>query len=287
MRNTWLIIAAALAAAGANAAPKPAKPEAAPKPGEISKEQAEKILAQCGSRRFETTAAFEVDGTTRRTGIRMCAQPGDSDADWIGRLEKAAAAVETQPNLPDSAKSKLLTDLRGEIARLKLLQSSPPATSFSLTPTAPAKAPPIAASDAIVATVPPMPAPLPPQKSYPIGTVPAAMLVPPPPLSIRCLEVGEQEGGAPCFEFDSHTVLAIEADADFASRATLRFMRKDQPRGEVAVGPMRLGQVVQIRIPREVCTGVVRSELAIEVIPGAPGTNARPASTKGPYTLRC
>lgn len=285
MRNSLLIIAAAVAAAGAHA--EPTKPEAADKSAEISKEQAEKILAQCGERRFETTAAFEVDGTTRRTGIRMCAQPGDSDADWIGRLEKAAAAVEAQPSLPDSAKSKLLSDLRGEIARLKLLQASPPTTSFSLRPPAPATAPPLGASDALVATVPPMPAPPPPQKSYPIGTVPAAMLVPPPPLSIRCLDSGERKGGTPCFEFDSHTVLAVEADADFASRATLRFMRKDRPRGEIAVGPLRRGQVVQIRIPREVCTGVVRSELAIEVVPGAPGTNARPTSTKGPYTLRC
>lgn len=284
MRKTWVFIAAALAAAGASAA---APQNEAPKSGELSKEQAEKILAQCGLRRFEATAEFEVEGKMRRTGMRLCAAPTDSDADWIGKLEKAATAVEAQPNLPESAKAKLLADLRGEIARLKIPQTSQPPASFSLTSTAPAKAPPPAAPDALVATVPPMPAPLPPQKNYPIGTVPASMLVPPPPISINCLDSGERGSGSPCLELDGRTILAIRADGDLKALATLRFMRKDSPRGEVAVGPLRRGQIVQLRVPKEVCTGVVRSELAIEVIPGAPGASARPASTKGPYTLRC
>ena len=287
MRKTWVFIAAALAAAGANAAPKQTTQAPAPKSDGISKEQAEKILAQCGLRRFEATAQFEVDGKMRRTGMRLCATPSDSDADWIGKLEKAAAAVEAQAGLPDSAKTKLLTDLRGEIARLTLLfQASRPAAGGSLLATAPRKAQPLPSPDALVATVPPMPPPLPRAKAA-TTVLGAASLLPPPPISIRCLESGERGPGSPCLEFEGRTVLAIKADADLMTPATLRFMRKDRPRGEIAVGPLRQGQVVQVRLPREVCSGVVRSQLAIEIVPGAPGASGPAAATEGPYTLRC
>lgn len=287
MRKTWLFIVAALAAAGANAAPKQETRAAAPKSDEISKDQAEKILAQCGLRRFEATVQFEVEGKMRRTGMRLCATPSDSDADWIGKLEKAATAVEAQEGLPDSAKSKLLTDLRGEIARLKLLlEASRPAAGGSILSTAPRRPPPLSSPDALVATVPPMPPPLPRARAA-TTVLAAAALLPPPPISVRCLDSGERGSGAPCFEFDGGTVLAVKADADLTSPATLRFMRKDRPRGEVAVGPLRQGQIVQVRLPREVCSGVVRSQLAIEIVPGAPGTTSPAAATEGPYTLRC
>jgi hypothetical protein len=269
----WLIaVAVAGAPAGAAQVQGSAQPPAAaPNASQISKEQAEKVLAQCGERRFETSAEVVVDGKPRRTGMRICAQPGDTDSDWIDRLRKAMATVETQAGLPDSARTKLLTDLRNEIARLTTVKRRA-----------------LPAADALVATVPPMPAPLaatPPQNVL-IGARSPYQLPTPLPLTIRCLDSGESGDGRRCDEFSRNTVLMVEADADLKSPATLRFVRKGKLRSELGVKALRRGEVARLRIPGDVCAGVVRSQLAIEIASGR-GSAAPASDTLGPYELRC
>ena len=266
----WLIAAAVVAApvavAHGQSGPSP-KPAAAGQ--ELSREQAEKMLAQCSSKRFQTTADFEVDGKMRRTGVTVCAQPGDSDAAWIERLEKAAATAEAQPSLPQSARTKLATDLRNEIARLKL------------------KKPSIPAADALVATVPPMPAPKPMQAQPPIGAMPVSVLLAAPPLTIRCLDSGETGSGRECEEFKRNTVLMVEASSDLKAPAMLRFVRKGSVRSELGVDALRQGEVKRLRIPGDVCKGVVRSELAIEIVGRGSVSATSGVETVGPYQLRC
>lgn len=273
INRKWVIAAAlagapvaAVAAQGSAKAPSPAPT------GEISKEQAEKLLAQCGAKRFETTAEFEFEGKKRRTGLRVCAQPGDTEAKWIERLEKTVAEVEAQPKLPEGAKAKLVGDLRGEIARLRL------------------KKPSLPAADALVATVPPMPVPKPRPVAppLPVGAAPVSALLSAPPLTIRCSESGDVADAIPCDEFRRNTVITVRADGDFTAPATLRFVRKGEPRADVPLGTMRRGQLVRLSLPVEVCARVVRSNLTIEVVPGnAANRLAMPADTVGPYLLRC
>jgi hypothetical protein len=269
-KASWLIsaaLAAAPAAAAYGQAGAPAK--AAPSGEELSKEQAEQALSQCSSKRFQSTAEFEVDGKMRRTGVTVCAQPGDSDSAWIERLQKAAATVEAQQNLPQSAKSKLATDIRNEIARLKLKKATLPA------------------ADALVATVPPMPAPRVTAPQPPPGALPVTALLSAPPLTIRCLESGERGQGRPCDEFKRNTVLMVQADSDLTAPATLRFVRKGRLRSELGVGRLRQGEIKQLRIPGDVCAGVVRSQLAIEIVGRSSGSAAPGMETIGPLELRC
>ena len=274
MTKTHWLIAGLLAAAPVGAAQTPAGPASPPagaQAGELSKEEAERLLQQCSSKRFESTAEFQVDGKTRRTGVRICALPGEADAAWIERLEKAAASVDAQPALPQSAKVKLATDLRNEVARLKAAK----------------KRPPLPAADALVATVPAMPVPKPAPVQRPIigGVVPTISLPAPLPLTIRCLESGEAGNGRPCEEFERNTVLMVQADANLTTPATLRFVRKGKARSELGVRPLRQGEIVRLRIPGDVCAGVVRSQLAIEIM--SSNNAALPSDTVGPYSLRC
>src|SRR5215213_1082423 len=117
-----LLLGAAVAAA-----PSPAAPA-----GEtISKEQAEARLANCGSRKFEAIAEFEIDGKMKRSRLELCAADSETAAEWIAKLEKAEASMKGQTKIPETARFKLLTDLRTEIDRLKsgqqALAAPPPA----------------------------------------------------------------------------------------------------------------------------------------------------------------
>jgi hypothetical protein len=86
--------------------------------GDIDKADAEKIMATCGTRRFESSADVEEGGHVRRAKLLLCAKPGESDAEWIATLRKAAASVDSSDRLPEDAKAKIGSELKAEIARL-------------------------------------------------------------------------------------------------------------------------------------------------------------------------
>jgi hypothetical protein len=293
----WLIgvALAAVQVAGPPESPPPSAPESAPsatttvvplngfdlgaKPAnEVTKTQAQTILSQCSDRRFETSAEGMIDGEMRRRKITLCAAPGDSDAQWIVKLENAVVWVKAQAGLSDPVKAKLVGDLTTKIGQLR---------SF-----APLRALPSAglpAMDALVATVPPMPPPLPRPTLSASSLLAGALPLPVrPPLTIRCLDTGERGAGTRCDRLAPDTVFTVHADADLAGPATLRFVRKGQLRAEIAVAALRQGQIFRLKLPPQVCSGVVRSDVSIEIMAESrPGQIAQVADKLGPFGLHC
>jgi hypothetical protein len=103
-----------------------------------------------------------------------------------------------------------------------------------------------------------------------------------PRLTIRCLEQGELGEGGSCTGLERFTRLVIQADSDLAEGASLRFLRRGDVRGEVALAHMRRGQSTQLNLPPKVCAGVASSKVEIQIL----GSN-QVVETLGPYLLRC
>ena len=259
-----IALAASASAQGQNT------PTATAAPSGLTREEAQKALENCGSRRFVASADYQEEGKTRRTGVTLCSAPGDTEEMWIGKLEKSAAGLATQERIPASARAKLVADIQREVARLRSAQRRN-----------------LPAADALVANVPAMPAPLPPKPVTPVGTYAAPSMLAAPVVSIRCLdEGGPRDRGVDCEgQIRRDTVLALESGENMAAPAMIRFIRKGQVREEVRLGALRQGQLVRMRLPRSVCKGVVRSELQLEVVTASAKPSA--AVTEGPYDLRC
>ncbi|GAA4713093.1 hypothetical protein H9L13_03605 [Sphingomonas lutea] len=257
------------AAAFAQGQTPPASTTVAPGGG-LSREEAQKTLENCGSRRFVASAEYQEEGKARRTGVTLCAAPGDTEEMWIGKLEKSATALATQTRIPASARTQLVADIQKEVARLRSAQRRS-----------------LPAADALVANVPAMPAPLPPRPVAPVGSYVAPSLVAAPSITIRCLnEGGPRDRGEDCEgQIRRETILALESGENMTAPAMVRFIRKGQVREEVRIGTLRQGQLVRMRLPRSVCKGVVRSELQLEVVAASSKPSA--ALTEGPYDLRC
>ena len=244
---------------------------------ELTQTQAQDILSKCGDRKFETSAEGMIGGKLRRRRMTLCAEPGESDAQWLAKLENAVTWVKAQTDLSDPVKDQLVAELRKEIARPK---------SVRLMPAPPAARLP--AADALVATVPPMPAPLP----APVLTLASSIVSPlmaRPPLTIRCLGAGERGAGSRCDRLAPGMMFAVQADADLSGPASLRFVRKGQQRAEIDVAALRQGQIVRLKLPPQVCSGVVRSEVAIQIVAGKtmPGRVAQVTDTLGPFPIHC
>ena len=272
MTNKYLwsfACASALVSVAAYAQAPASAPSTQPSGG-VSREEAQKVLENCGSRRFVASAEYQEDGKTRRTGVTLCALPQDSEETWIGKLEKSAEGLATQQRIPADVRAKLVADIRKEIIRLRIAQRRA-----------------LPAADALVANVPAMPAPLPPKPVAPVGTFVAPSLASAPSVRIRCLdEGGPRDRGIDCEgQIRRDTVLALESDEDMSGPAKIRFIRKGQVREEVSLGTLRQGQLVRMRLPRSVCKGVVRSQLELEVVAATAKPSA--ALTEGPYDLRC
>jgi hypothetical protein len=291
------LMAIALGAAQLAAAPQPAPPAAnGPQPSStttvvpvngfdlgakpanaLTRNQAEALQSQCDDRRFETSADGMIDGAMKRRKISLCAAPGESNIQWITKLENAVAWVRAQPGLSDPVKAKLVADLRTRIGQERSVVSLRAMPSAGLS-----------AADALVATVPPMPPPLPPQ------SLSASSLLASPsqarvPLTIRCLGAGERGEGGRCDRLDPDTVFAVRADANLARPAVLRFLRRGETRAEIPVTALRQGQVIRVKLPLEVCSRVTASVVTIEVLAGGPATalGTRMSEELGPFRLRC
>ncbi len=288
--STWLMGAAlaAIQAAPPTASPPPPTTAVTPESfnlgakgvNALTKDQAETLKSKCGDRRFETSAEGMIGGQRRRRRMTLCAEPGETDAQWLAKLENAVTWVKAQTDLSDEVKDQLVADLRKEIARPKTVRLSPALPSATLP-----------AADALVATVPPMPAPL--STTYTAsGSVyrPTAPVRPErPPLTIRCLAVGERGSGSRCNFLDEDTVLAVQADANLASSTALRILRRGETRAEIPIAALRQGQMVRVKMPAPVCSRVSSSVVTIQILAGDPATVAgnRVADELGPFRLRC
>ena len=256
----------------------------APAGGTITKEQAEQRLAQCGARKFESVAEFPVDGKMKRSRLELCAADSETKAEWIAKLEKAEASMKAQTRIPESARFKLLSDLRAEIDRLKggttLL-----AVQGDISTIAPPKAGvAVPKTDFEVAGLPPMPT----AKKGPSTKFDPKKAVTPltrkPQLSISCTTGG---AAARCTRMGKDTALEVLAEEDLASAVTLQFRRTDANRqAEVRLAQLKRGDTVMMRVPAEICKGVVLAEFDVQVTgPGSDGL--RYSDIVGPFEKRC
>lgn len=275
---TLLLGVASLAAQARSAAPE-ATTEA------ITREQAEERLANCGSRKFESIAEFQVDGKMRRTRLELCAADSESAGEWIAKLEKAEASVKAQMRLPESARFKLLSDLRTEIDRLKgtaEIIAVPIDTGIAARPKSEFSVP---QSDFEVAALPPMPTAKKGASTKFDPNNSAAPATRKPQLSIKCLNPGGS--AARCTRMGKDTTVEVHADEDLASPVTLQFRRTDSNReAAVRLAQLKRGDTVQMRIPPEICKGVVLAEFDVQVT-GAGSGGLRYSDLVGPFEKRC
>ena len=269
----------------------------APRAGEIPKAKAEAIIAQCGARKFETDVISDNQGKVRKAKILLCAKPGESDDQWIATLEKAGSQIAASPALSADAKAKVAGEIQTAIdvvrgkpsagAQAGVTNGLPANQAFTLPGPPSPEVDPLSRPEPIVATVRPLPPPPPPPG---ISVMRAPISKPPvskPPITISCSEGGDVAGPGECIELTSNTLLVVRADNDLNSRVSLRFIRDGDPRGGLALGMMRRGQVVRSRLPAQLCAGVVRGRVKVDTVVFDGTAAGQVADTQGPYLLRC
>lgn len=290
-----LLLAASIAlAAPGNAQDAPASPDAAAAATAIDSAKAARVVEgdtparvaqveRCQSHKFESLV--EIDAVKKRTTrVKLCANRGSSDADWVKTLEAAVAQIE-QRNMPPEAREKLIGQLRSEIARF-----APPPKSAAITQganlfgsgEAGAASSLIAPSERYETSI------LPQLPSRKVASANAAVVsTPQRPMRIRlkCLERGQVGAGGTCDFFVADTILVISAVEGLEEGGTLRFLRRGDPRGEVRLAPMQAGQSIRVRLPAELCHRVANSKVEIELL--GPKSAGAVAARLGPFGLRC
>lgn len=247
-----LIVAVALA--GALAAPSPAEET---QPAAERNPSAAAIVADCNVRKFETRVEIEKDGQKRLTKLKLCAARDADDASWVRTLEDAKAKIAAHPDISDESKAKIAAELDAEIAKI---QTGP-----------------VASIPVPVAPAPPIPVET---KSTPV-TAPAKAIAK-PRLTVRCLDAGEIGEGSPCADLERSTRLAIRADEDLSGNTSLRFLRRGDMKGAIALAAMRQGELVRSKLPDKLCVGVSSSKVEIQIL-----NSNQVVETLGPYRLRC
>ncbi len=293
-RLNKLLLAAGVAIAipvSAQDATRPASPPAA---GDnvVEGATADRVqqVERCSGHKFDSIV--QIDPVRKRsTRVKLCANPGATDAEWVKTLEAAVVQIE-QRAMPEEAKDKLIAELRAEIAKFAPARAartqSQSADAFvgnlggigKLAPTN---------ERYEVSTLPPLPAPLPRKSatSLTAASGSGASALPPVPairFRVKCLARGETGAGATCDFFESGTVLALSAIDGLDKGATLRFRRKGEVRGEVPLAPLGAGQSVRVKLPADLCRGVSFTRIELEML--APKSTAI-AGRAGPYEMRC
>ncbi|HEX6218120.1 MAG TPA: hypothetical protein VFZ35_02465 [Sphingomicrobium sp.] len=221
----------------------------------------------------------------RRSRLELCAADSETNGEWIAKLEKAEASVKAQSRLPESARFKLLSDLRGEIDRLKSGTTILAVSGDISTIATPKSEVTVPKSDFAVAALPPMPTA---KKGPNTKFDPSNTATPPtkrPQLSINCLNPGGS--AARCTRMGRDTTLEVQAEEDLASAVTLHFRRTDANReAAVRLAQLKRGDTVRMNVPADICKGVVLAEFDVQVSgPGSGGM--RYADLVGPFEKRC
>jgi hypothetical protein len=261
----------------------------------------ESLLENCDAHKFETTVDSVVDGKPHRSKVKMCGKEGQSDADWIRTLKDAIAKLETNTAMPVSTREQIISAINAEIARL----NGPAATGADntlLPGRSPTRPPPLSNDYTLLpplkTTAPPPPRVLPPAEeaalaaSASTAASSAATVAPAPPtapraaianprLKFSCISPEYPSGGA-CVTLSRDTILTVKSPAAVADALSLRFIRQGQSRAEVELGSMAKGQSIRLDLPRGVCSGVVTSEIVVQVVAGG-----QVLDRQGPYLLRC
>lgn len=296
------MILAQLLAATAIAVQAASGTTAQPGETEISARDAQAMKSHCGLRKFETFADIPgADGKVKRKRLTLCAPDSDSREAWISKLQKASAAVEANPQIPQEQKAKLVADFQAEIAR----QNLRPVKGGLVALVPPAQVAPPQAVPLPQAAPAPTPAPM---AQLPIATPIAAAPLKPadlpayaPPagapkriaLVARCVAPGASKSQA-CGEMAPNERLEIRAEADVSSPMTLLFRQTGrglisasdkEAEVELAGNGLRKGETALVRVPKKVCPGF-RSKFEVEVRTKDQKANQSPF-VLGPFEMRC
>ena len=261
----------------------------------------ENLLENCDAHKFETTVDSVVDGQPHRSKVKMCGTEGQSDADWIGTLKDAIAKLDANKDMPPATRDQIVSAINTEIARLNGVGTANPNDSLLPPGRSASKSPEPLSNDYTVlpplpTTTPPPPRVLPPAEEAALAggastAAPATVPAAPPPaqkaamanprLSFSCVNP-DYPGGGPCITLTRDTMLTVKSPAAVAGDLSLRFVRQGDARADVSLGAMRKGQTVRLSIPQAVCSGVVTSEVVMQVIGGG-----QVLDRQGPFLLRC
>ncbi|HEV2044744.1 MAG TPA: hypothetical protein VGR05_08705, partial [Sphingomicrobium sp.] len=220
-------------------------------------------VESCQGHKFESR--IEIDPVKRRsTRIKLCADPGGSDADWVKTLEAAIVQIE-QRNMPPVARQQLIGELESEIARFATTKPAPMASGATLYVTDPGAAARLAGPTERYETsvLPPLPAPKAARAANAAASLPSQR---PIRVALKCLERGQSGAGGTCDYLESSTTLVVRAVEGLDAGGTLRFRRRGDLRGEVALAPMPAGQLARVKLPGDVCRGVSNTSVEIELL---------------------
>ena len=243
-------------------------------------------IDRCGGRKFETTV--EIDPVSKRsTKVKLCADPGASDAEWAKTLESSVVQIE-QRDMPAAAKEKLIGELRAEIARVAQSRSVAEAAAATIAPANSGRSLIEPAERFETSTLPPLVGAKPvARKSAPAASASSAGAAPQTPMRIalKCFERGQTGNGAPCDYLTRNSILAISAAEGLERGGRLRFNRRGVVRREMNLAAMPAGKSVRIGLPVELCSGIASTKVEIELL--GPAAGSAVAERLGPFSLRC
>ena len=270
----WAACAAALVATTAVSAAQPSKDTAPTQPAAQS----------CDAHRFETTIQLTgPDGQKRSSKVKMCGTVGQSDADWIRTLQDAVKKTSLSPQMPAAAKEQIIAAVNAEIDRL----TAPALALPGGTDLAKLNKPKSVTNDVPLSRdfggLPPLPTTaVAPPNVLGGGGVGGA----PIQLTLRCALAGDEDRPTDCDTIDKDTVMVLRADEAFPRGLAMRFMRSGEERAQVDLPALKVGQTANIRLPANVCRGVVRSRVEVRAL-GANAPRGTMAGLIGEYDLRC
>ena len=286
LRIPLILAGFALSPAAATAQESPTNDAAATEPNAELKALAD----TCSAHKFEMIVAIE--GRKHGSKVRICGEPGQSDAGWLKTLESSLKTTQSNDSLSQPVKDQIVAALKEEIDRLKGLAALPgtaadvPASSLAGSSASIAPREP----DPEYSTLPPLPTPkrpapvkLAPVKLTKGGAAPAAVAAAPlikPNLVITCGVPPERFGV--CAQLDRDSQLLLSARDDLPMGTSLRFLRGGSQRAELDVGQLKKGASTVQKLPAKLCSGVVRAKLQVQVL-----NQGRVAETLGPWYLSC
>lgn len=226
------------------------------------------IVADCSSRRFETSVEIEKDGEKRQTKMKLCAAANQNDAAWVKTLSDAKSKIAAHPEISADSKAKIATEIDAEIAKTRMGEAK------RELPLVVARPEPRQATTTRIPSAPAVEGLAAPVKTASVKT---------PRLSIKCLAPGEKGGGSTCSTSLARTTqFAVLAESDLGPGTSLRFLRRGDAKASLTLAPMRQGEVFRSKLPSELCAGVASTKIEIQVMSANQVVN-----TVGPFSLRC
>lgn len=81
--------------------------------------EAKDFAADCGKgRKFESSSSSGDAKNKNVSKMVICSDPGESDEAWAKTLRDALARVESNKDMPDSGKARIIADLKSELQKL-------------------------------------------------------------------------------------------------------------------------------------------------------------------------